>query len=320
MIKPSHPKNEASRVRALKSLGILDTPPEERFDRLTRIANRLFGVPIALVSIVDENRQWFKSSFGLAVKETHRDISFCGHAILGDEIFIVNDTSKDDRFVDNPLVLNYPNIRFYAGCPLNSQDGSKLGTICIIDNIPRKLSAEDRVILKDLAALVQREIELTELAQVDELTKILNRRGFMTFADKEFKLCQRKNLPITLVFFDLNKFKDINDSYGHAEGDKVLINFSENIRSVLRDSDVLGRVGGDEFVVLFPDTSKETVEPIIHRLKSTLDEFTVRESANHEISFSYGIVEFDLEIHKSLENLLNESDKLMYKQKHSVCL
>ncbi len=118
MKAPDIPQDEQARIKALRSLNVLDTPSEERFDRLTRLAKRMFDVPIALVSLVDENRQWFKSCIGLDVSETPRDISFCGHAILGSEVFIIPDTKKDERFTDNPLVLNDPHIRFYAGCPL----------------------------------------------------------------------------------------------------------------------------------------------------------------------------------------------------------
>jgi GAF domain-containing protein len=137
MIEPETPANEQVRLDSLQSLDILDSPAEERFDRLTRLAKRIFDVPIALVSIVDQNRQWFKSCVGLDVSETPRDISFCGHAILGNEVFVVTDTAEDPRFDDNPLVVNDPFIRFYAGCPLKYTDGSMLGTLCIIDTRPR---------------------------------------------------------------------------------------------------------------------------------------------------------------------------------------
>ena len=137
MKSPSAPQDEQIRLDTLHSFNILDTEHEERFDRLTRMAKRLFGVPIALVSLVDESRQWFKSCFGLSISETSRDISFCGHTILGNDMFIIPDTSLDERFADNPLVLNEPYIRFYAGYPLIAPNGSKLGTLCIIDTKPR---------------------------------------------------------------------------------------------------------------------------------------------------------------------------------------
>ena len=194
MRKPDIPENEESRLRTLRSLSILDTSPEERFDRLTRMARRMFDVPIALVTMVDENRQWFKSCNGLGISETSRDISFCGHAILGDEVFIILDATKDERFADNPLVVNEPNIRFYAGCPLRSSDGSKIGTLCIIDQKPRNLSDEDIEALKDLAATAERELAAIELATIDELTNINNRRGFMMIGQHFLKLCVREKI------------------------------------------------------------------------------------------------------------------------------
>ena len=151
MQPPAKPRDERTRLETLRSLKLLDTSPSERFDRLTRIARRMFGVPVSLVSLVDDNRQWFKSRQGLDATETPRDISFCGHAILGDDIFIVPDATKDNRFVDNPLVTDDPNIRFYAGVPLVVSNGSKIGTLCIIDEKPREFSEEDLELLRDLA-------------------------------------------------------------------------------------------------------------------------------------------------------------------------
>lgn len=315
MQKPGTPKDEGNRLEDLRSLEILDTPPEERFDRLTRIANRLFDVPIALVSLVDDERQWFKSSVGLPARETPRDISFCGHAILGDDIFVVNDTATDKRFVDNPLVTDDPNIKFYAGCPLTSLNGYKLGTMCLIDREPRRFTKQDRAILRDLAAMVEREIELTQLATSDELTGIPNRRGFKVLAEKSLKLCKRKNLPASVVYFDVDKFKHINDDYGHAEGDRTLLIIANNMKSVSRDSDVIARLGGDEFVIMFSDTSKETAEVAIKRFEKTMEELCKQEALSYQVRLSHGIVEYDPNVHSSISDLLNEGDKLMYAQK-----
>lgn len=244
MKKPEIAQDEQVRLETLRSLSILDTPPEERFDRLTRMAKRLFGVPIALVSLVDQNRQWFKSCVGLELSETSRDISFCGHAILGNEIFIIPNAIEDTRFADNPLVMDEPHIRFYAGCPLTAPDGSKLGTLCIIDQQPRSFGNEDLDVLKDLASMVERELAAVQLATLDELTNISNRRGFMLLAQHSLKTCARQKIPAALVFLDLDKFKPINDKFGHAEGDRALITFASQMKSIFRDSDVFARVGG----------------------------------------------------------------------------
>ena len=317
MQKPDVPEDEEARLRDLISLDILDTPPEERFDRLTRMAKKLFGVPISLVSLVDEDRQWFKSSIGLSASETPRDISFCGHAILDNDVFVVNDTALDKRFVDNPLVVNNPNIKFYAGCPLTSPNGHNLGTMCLIDDVPREFTQEDRDILKDFAAMAEREIGLTLLATNDELTGIPNRRGFKVLAEKSLKLCKRKQLPASVVYFDVDKFKRINDDHGHSEGDRALLIIANNMKSVSRDSDILARLGGDEFAIMFSDTSKETAEIVVKRFEESMQDLCEQESLDYQIGLSHGIVEYNPDTHSSINDLLDEGDKLMYRQKQN---
>ena len=155
MIDPTIPLDEAERLRTLRALSILDTFAEERFDRYTRLAQRLFDVPIALVSLVDGHRQWFKSRQGLEATETPRNISFCGHAILSDDVLYVPNALDDTRFADNPLVTGDPNIRFYAGHPLRMPDGQRIGTLCLIDREARQFDDGDLDLLQDLAARVQ---------------------------------------------------------------------------------------------------------------------------------------------------------------------
>ncbi|GAC1347334.1 MAG: hypothetical protein NVSMB27_12520 [Ktedonobacteraceae bacterium] len=159
------PESEAQRLAALASLHILDTPSEERFDRITRIAMHIFDVPIALVSLVDANRQWFKSCQGLYVSETSRDISFCAHAILRDDVLVIPNALLDPRFADNSLVTGDTHIRFYAGCPLATPEGSKVGTLCLLDRRPRQMSAADLRALRDLAAWAENELNTIQLRQ-----------------------------------------------------------------------------------------------------------------------------------------------------------
>lgn len=168
MRPPVFPVNETDRLASLCQLNILDTDPEEGFDRITRIAASHFKVPIALVSLVDSDRQWFKSTQGLDASETSRDISFCGHAILGQDIFYIPDTLEDERFFDNPLVTDSPNIRFYAGAPLSLPNGTKMGTLCIIDRFPRTVSDEDLRVLRDLADCVEQELIRTSLVKLTD--------------------------------------------------------------------------------------------------------------------------------------------------------
>jgi CheY-like chemotaxis protein len=157
-IRAAIPDDEERRLGSLHSLRILDSDPEEGFDRITRLASALFDVPIALVSLVDEDRQWFKSCHGLGIKETPRDAAFCAHVVHDREPMIVPDTFLDARFADNPLVVNEPRIRFYAGCPLILDDGACIGTLCVIDTRPRVPAGSDLARLRDLADLAVQEI------------------------------------------------------------------------------------------------------------------------------------------------------------------
>ncbi len=162
------PKNEAERVASLSQLHILDTLPEERFDRITRLAQTIFQIPIALITFVDEDRQWFKSRQGLDLSETSRTMSFYAHTILEQDLLIVSDTMLDERFADNPLVTDPPFIRFYAGYPLKSPDGFYVGTLCIIDTTLRKFTQTDTQHLIDLAQIVETEINQIELTQLKQ--------------------------------------------------------------------------------------------------------------------------------------------------------
>lgn len=155
---PSH--NEKKRLQVLWQYDVLDTVPEEMFDDLTELAARICEAPIALISLVDENRQWFKSKVGITVNETTRDISFCSHAIEQDGLFIIPDATKDKRFSHNPLVTSDPKIRFYAGAPLITPDGHALGTLCVIDKVPRELRPEQQQALRVLARHVMTQLEI----------------------------------------------------------------------------------------------------------------------------------------------------------------
>jgi diguanylate cyclase (GGDEF)-like protein len=315
MIKPSIPSNETTRLDTLRSLSILDSGPEERFDRLTRLAKRLFGVPIALVSLVDADRQWFKSCVGLTASETARDISFCGHAILGDEILVVPDAKRDERFHDNPLVVDEPRIRFYAGCPLKVSNGSRLGTLCLIDVEPRTLSPDDLNLLRDLAGMAEQELAAVQLATTDELTLLSNRRGFLALAQHALHLCRRAGHPASLLFVDMDRFKEINDRFGHAEGDGALCSFAGALKEVFRDSDVIGRLGGDEFAVLLTNTAQSAATEALRRLKRAVQTLNCSSQRGYDIHFSTGQLTYDPVRHGSIDTLLSEADALMYEQK-----
>lgn len=158
MIPAPRPGNETDRLRALHELLILDTPPEEKFERIVRFAAEQMEVPIALVSLIDDTRLWFKARVGVDMSETARDTSFCAHAIIEPDLFVVEDASRDARFADNPLVTHGPKIRFYAGAQLSAPGGERIGTLCVIDDKPRSLGAVETAVLKALRDLVNDSI------------------------------------------------------------------------------------------------------------------------------------------------------------------
>jgi len=318
MIIPNVTKNEASRLKALHSIQILDTDPEERFDRLTRLAQHMFNVPIVVVSLVDEDRQWFKSSCGLNVDETPRDISFCGHAILSDKPMVVPDTLKDERFYDNPLVTGEPGIRFYAGAPIHNASGYILGTLCLIDTQTREFTDSDLVALTDLAELATREIIAVELATIDDLTTLLNRRGFIAKAKQQLKDSTESGDHSVYITFDLNNFKSINDEFGHAEGDFTLQYFASVMRRVFRGTDLLARIGGDEFAVLLSSDQLIDNSVLLSRFQNAIREDNLESDKDYDLSFSYGAVTIDPRDRLSLDSIIREADALMYRDKKSA--
>lgn len=314
---PNITDDEKNRLESLRALKILDTASEERFDRLTRLAQYMFNVPIAVVSLVDEDRQWFKSACGLDVSETSREISFCGHAILGDEPLIVHDATKDERFFDNPLVTGSLGIRFYAGIPLKDVCGYKLGTLCLIDTDVREFTDEDISALKDLAEQAQHELIATQLASLDDLTKLLNRRGFLTRANNQLKMCIEKHMHSSYISIDLNNFKAINDEFGHAEGDRALQHFTKLMHNTFRGNDLIARLGGDEFAVLLSSDNPVNNSELLTRFQHIIAEDNENSEREYDLTFSYGAVSIQPLDRVSLEQIMLEADEFMYRDKKS---
>jgi len=315
VIPPPTPPDEEARLAELRSLGVLDTAAEERFDRFTRLARRLFGVPIALVSLVDEDRQWFKSKQGLDVCETGRDVSFCGHAILGSEVLVIEDAREDERFADNPLVTGESNVVFYAGYPIVGPRGGHLGTLCLIDDRPRTFSDEDRQALTDLGQMVSSELCAVQLATSDPLTGLTNRRGFSAMAQQAVAVAHRHGAELALAVLDLDGFKEVNDTFGHEQGDRALVDFARMLQEVFRTSDTVARTGGDEFCVMLVGTDLEGGQRALDRLQRLVDTHHRDAGTRWKLAFSAGLVAYDRQRHRGLPGLMNEADAVMYEVK-----
>jgi diguanylate cyclase (GGDEF)-like protein len=309
------PENETMRLRVLQTAQVLDTAADERLDSITRLAQKVLDVPIALVSLVDANRQWFKSRQGLDVTETPRDVSFCSHAILSDDLMVIEDSLRDERFFDNPLVLGGPRVRFYAGHPLKSHSGHRLGTLCVIDTEPRDFTDDHRQMLSDLGRLAEQQLRSIALAMTDELTQISNRRGLMMMARQVLSQCHRSGLPVGMVAFDLDNFKRINDTLGHDEGDRVLVDFAGCLLKTFRDADAVGRLGGDEFCAVLANADAAAAARALARLDQHVAEVNEGRDSAAQLAFSAGLAIHDGPDAADLDQLLMQADAAMYRTK-----
>ena len=446
------PANEQERLSALLKYDILDTEPEAAFDSMVHLASYICQTPIAAISLVDEDRQWFKAIVGLDARETSRSVAFCAHTILQDETMIVPDAKLDERFCDNPLVAASPDIRFYAGVPLVTSQGYHLGTLCVIDRVPRELSSEqldairvlaDNVIAHldlrlshkqirqyaddlQLAATIfesssesmivtdaenriitvnpaftattgytindvikkspsllksgkQREdfyremwhilntvghwngevwnlrkngelyaewlsinaifnpdgskrlhvaifSDITERKRADEviwkqanydhLTQLPNRQLFHDRLEQRIKIARRGNDVLALLFIDLDRFKEVNDTQGHDTGDRLLIAAAERISQCVREMDTVARMGGDEFTVILsqmidPNDAGKIAENIIEKLSEPF----ILGPVEVKVSASIGITSYPAD-GVSSRQLLKNADTAMYAAKN----
>lgn len=309
--------HEAERLSTLHQYDVLDTPPEESFDRITRLAKSALQMPIVLVSLVDEDRQWFKSRQGLDATETPRDISFCTHAIEQDGPFIIRDALKDERFRENPLVTGDPNIRFYAGIPLKSPDGFNIGTLCAIDTKPRELSDVEVNLLRDLSRLVVDELELRQIAATDSLTGAQTRRSFHMELKREIDRARRYKRDVSFITFDVDHFKKVNDTYGHGAGDLVLQNLAAICKSSLRTVDLFARLGGEEFVIVLPETGRLDAMEVAERLRQTIANTPISDGDNRiDVTASFGVTVFSGE-EEIPQELLERADEALYEAKNT---
>ena len=295
------------------SLGDLGTRPEERFDRITRLAKRLFGTPIAAVTLIDEDSVWFLSRQGLELEMTPRRFSFCSEAILDQRILKVDDAVRDLRFSYGPMVKGEPHIRFYAGYPIRGPLGTNLGTLCIMDTEPRAFTDLEADSLRDLAEIIEQEIVSHHLASMDVLTGLSNRQGFEMLAYKALAASRRRNMPATLLYIDLDDLKRVNDTSGAAAGDELLREFARLLESEFRESDIVARVGGDEFAVLLGDADNSVIAT--ERLLATIRGRNATSPDSPQISASIGASFFDPRSEDTLEALINRADVAMDEMK-----
>ena len=293
------------------------------FDALTRLAAYTFNAPAAVVGLMDAHRLWFKSRLGLDVPELDRQIAFCAYAVMRpDELLVVEDLSKDPRFEENPLVTQAPHLRFYAGAPLVDSNGLALGTIAVVDGQPRTFSDAQRVALKDLSTLVitalesrRRSLLLGRLALTDHLTGLANRAQFDRTIESELSHAKRTNEPFSLLYLDLDGFKDVNDRFGHAAGDEVLQEVARRLVKQVRTEDAAARFGGDEFGVIARTSQPDTLQALVDRIAEAVTApITLSSGDTVDVGVSIGHATYDSTL-DSAAALLDRADRALYEAK-----
>ena len=307
-------RDEEGRLAALSRYGILDTPPEAPFEKITSLVQSVLQVPICAVSLVDRERQWFKSIQGLDARETPRSISFCTHTIMTDETLVVPDALQDPRFAANPLVLGEPHIRSYAGVPLQTPDGYNVGALCAIDTAPRDFSDAQLAILRSFASLVVDELELRRIAERDHLTGALTRRGFVEQMKKEIARYHRHGRDSVLVMMDIDHFKSVNDRFGHPAGDEVLKAVSSVCLQNLRENDTFGRLGGEEFAILLTETGLAGGSDAAEKLRRAIEDLPIDVGGGLRVTASFGVAGLAPAV-ATAEDWIATADQALYSAK-----
>jgi diguanylate cyclase (GGDEF)-like protein len=286
------PDEEVVRLAALRSYCVLDTGREGRFDDLTRLAAGICETPVSLVSLVDFDRLFFKSSFGTDIRDIPRP-GFCDHAILQREVFQVPDASRDPRFREHPLVLDSPHVRFYAGAPLVTPQNLALGTLCVLDFVPRSLQLRQTEMLRTLAGQVMIQLELTLEAMRDPLTGLYNRRQMEESLHREILRARRIGATVGVMVIDVDNFKRINDTLGHEAGDAALHGIAAELALCVREEDIACRAGGEEFVIILPGTTEEALRQRAETVRCRVEASSVAAGGSKlKLTVSTGLATF----------------------------
>ncbi len=324
---------DPKRLEALRATALLDGVQNPVLDRLTRLVTRVLGVPVSLVSLVDDRGQHFPGLTGLGgwagdARGTPLTHSFCQHVVGREEMLVVEDAARDPMVMNN-LAFHELGVIAYLGVPLRTSSGETLGALCAIDTKPLHWTEDQIALLEDLAVAAMAEIELraTTLALIaahdrlrtqatrDALTGLLNRHGFGEGAQQTVALAQRMKTPVAVLSLDLDGFKQINDTFGHDAGDEALVEMANLLQQHARTADLVGRMGGDEFVVLCPNTGADEIAPLRQRILSALEALNATPDREYTLATSVGFAVWETSEQMSLSTLLSAADESMYQNK-----
>jgi diguanylate cyclase (GGDEF)-like protein len=309
-------QDESGRLAALDRYSILDTQPEEPFDKITSLVRTVLDMPMAAVTLISRDRQWLKSRQGIGGAETPRDVSFCTHTIKAREPMVVVDATKHPLFADNPGVTGAPFIRSYIGIPLSSADGYNLGALCGVETKVRQFDAAQIGIMQSFAALIMDEMELRLIAQSDFLTGAHTRRAFIAELERAWARFARQDEPAALLTLDIDRFKSINDSQGHAAGDAVLKAVAACCAQQTRANDAFGRIGGEEFAILLGNVTAAEAVATAERFRRSIADLDIAALPGIEVSASFGVAALTSN-DDSVNAWMARADAAMYRAKRN---
>ncbi|MCE6950952.1 sensor domain-containing diguanylate cyclase [Cereibacter sphaeroides] len=301
---------EAGRLAALQRYEILDTQSEPEFDLITELLRSIYAAPMAAMTLIDADRQWLKSHPGIESNVTPRHDAFCNCTIQSNQVLQVVDASTDRRFRDNPYVVGPPHIRSYLGAPLTTPDGYNIGSICVMDTIPRDYTQVDRDVLVNLARLTVAQLELRLMATEDPQTTAATRRAFLSILRRAMERARGGGQVSSLVTFNLDRFRDINETHGHDFGDVVLSTVARTIRGAIRRGDHLGRLGGEAFGVFLEGASLEAAVQAAERLRLAIEDSRFPGHPEVRVTASFGVAPVSAQ-HSSAEAWVAAADRLL---------
>jgi len=329
-------RDEDLRLASLRRLHVLDPEGEERFDRITRLACIAVGTPFAAIALVDRDHVWYKSMRGIELQSLPRHLSPCAIAIGLDGPLVVSDATRDPRLASLPLVTGDPHLRFYASHPLYAPDGRRIGGVCVADTVAREIGDAELVTLRDLAAIVEMELQVGALAQarselasdldvarrqvfIDPLTQTWNRAGILEILQREHARARRTKTLVGVAMVDLDNFKDINDSYGHLTGDRVLRTAAERMIEAVRPYDAVGRYGGEEFLIVLVEREASRVASIAERVRANIAQRPVSmDRRTISMSASVGVACSETGVGpQDIHQLLQRADEALYSAKRN---
>ncbi len=295
MLQYPPPRFEQQKSEVLQRYRILRGTEVHDANQIAATVSLVLGMPRVLICLNERYRCWYTGTHGVSGEDMHTLMTFCSNANLAENTFAVADARNEAYFAREPAVSGPAGVVFFAGARLSDPDGKRFGTLCLIDDTPRSLNLAQMQVLEHFAALISQDIclrsagryairdlidaeedkcALYDLAVTDPLTKALNRRAFFRFAEREVLRATRHDTALSVILFDIDHFKPVNDTHGHAIGDEVLVKLAQTISSSIRDEDLFGRIGGEEFALVLPESDVDAAVRTANRLRQKVGEMS----------------------------------------------